>query len=724
MHKNKFINRSLYAVLTVGVSSALFSCQNDMHEDIAGNESDIVSFCIDKFSWGDVSDTRSGSGKGMREIDRAVLRTSESNDTLCLRAIESDGIDLGPSVSTRGSSIGDVSALTSFGCFAYTEQSGYKFYINNEEYSKGSDGKFTSENIYYWPGVQQNLSLDFYCYAPYNCNGLTVPSVASESGTRFLEYAVPTDVSKQQDLMLADGAGLKALPGNHNQVLDLSFKHLLSAVRIETGSSMQAGTIKSITFSNLYGSANIDMDNPTAWTGHSDYKSFTFAPEGGVQVTGTEDQEIMAGANTMLMLPQAMQPETSLDPTMLTVVFNDGTGSQDRELTAELSGEWQMGKTYTYKLSITPEYELEFTQDNPTEVDAHYGIIPIKFKANELKEGWTITSNQPWATLKSKLTPFEQQGYWLDTSDAYTAYCNSLTPKVPVERTLEITGSEQGEILLYLFMSENSGDAERQVTLSIRPSDQTNATLSTITITQKCPNWNNNLGWEQIEETDNNLPFGFKWERIVTYAQTFGGWTALSAILNQWFLKVHFAKPGANSGWNWLDPTTVDYVNISRNDKKVSITIDYTLISSVGNAIDSENGHDNTYNLFTTSGQGAFDGESYLINNGYNVESSSGSNEQPSNYAALYAMKKNQFQVEVVSGSTENTYALSIPQTDVKWYLPASGQFVNVPSDMNGKQYWSSTAINDNANAYSWNGAANSTPRMDNHYVRAVRVKD
>lgn len=156
-----------------------------------------------------------------------------------------------------------------------------------------------------------------------------------------------------------------------------------------------------------------------------------------------------------------------------------------------------MGKTYTYKLSITPEYELEFTQDNPTEVDAHYGIIPIKIKANELKEGWTITSNQPWATLKSQLTPFEQQGYWLDTSDAYTAYCNSLTPKVPVERTLEITGNEQGEFLLYLFMSENSGDAERQVTLSIRPYDQTNATPSTIMITQKCPNWNNNLGWDR-----------------------------------------------------------------------------------------------------------------------------------------------------------------------------------------------------------------------------------
>lgn len=724
MHKNKFINRSLYAVLTVGVSSALFSCQNDMHEDIAGNESDIVSFCIDKSSWGDASDTRSGSGKWMREIDRAVLRTSESNDTLCLRAIESDGIDLGPSVSTRGSSIGDVSELSSFGCFAYTEQSGYKFYINNEEYSKGSDGKFTSENIYYWPGVQQNLSLDFYCYAPYNCNGLTVPSVASESGTRFLEYAVPTDVSKQQDLMLADGAGLKALPSNHNQVLDLSFKHLLSAVRIETGSSMQAGTIKSITFSNLYGSANIDMDNPTAWTGHSDYKSFTFAPEGGVQVTGTKDQEIMAGANTMLMLPQAMQPETSLDPTMLTVVFNDGTGSQDRELTAELSGEWQMGRTYTYKLTITPEYELEFTQDNPTEVDAHYGIIPIKIKANELKEGWTVTSDQSWATLKSQLTPFEQDGYWLDNVDnknsKYSNYCKSVG--VPVERTQYIVGTKQGEYIeLYLFVEENLG-AERSVILNLVPNDQPKAKPSTLTITQKIPYWSNGIGWEEIEEDGNSLPYGFKWDRKVSY-QKKGSWW--DDRLAKWtFLKPFTGFWGLITAI--LNPQTVDYVTVSRSNDIVRVDIDYSKIENVSESQNMNDGQSNTFNLYTNSGGTSFNGELTLINDGYSVvpDSESGSLETVNNYAALYALKKNKVTVGESSSGGNTAYALIISQSDVKWYLPASGQFVNIPSDMNGKQYWSSTAINDNENAYSWNGAAAPTLRMKNLNVRAVRVKD
>lgn len=718
MRKNKSINRSLYAALAVGAASTLLSCSDDIHPGIEGEETDVVCFRIDNASWGDAADTRSGAPKGGREIGRAVMRAAGSRDTLCVRAIETDGIDLGSNLSTRGSMVADAAGLASFGCFAYTEQNGQKFFINNEEYSNEGD-RFTSSNIYYWPGAQSGLTLDFYCYAPYNAKGLQLPETAT--ATRSLSYVVPDNVADQQDLMIADG-DLKGKPGDYKQVMPLTFRHLLSAVRIVAGDNMMAGTVKSISFRNLYSSANINMDAPTAWSGYSDYRSFTYAPDGGVAVTGTANQEIMAGANTMLMLPQDMQPETSLEPTVLTVVFDDGT--QERTLEAELTGEWQMGKTYTYRLSITPEYELEFTQDNPDVADAHYSIVPIKIRANELKSGWTITSDQPWATLKSQLTPFEQQGYWLDNSGDYSAYCNSLTPKIPVERTVQITGSNEGEVELYLFLNENTGTSDRSVTLSVRPSDQPNATPSTLVITQKCPHWSGNMGWEQIEEPENeNLPYGFKWDRKVTYTQTVSGWTEIPAILEAYVTKWHFAKPGANNWWA-LDPVTVDYVVVSRSSRTVSVSIDYTKIGDVSNAMDSQLGLENTYNLFTTSGQSAFDGESYLVRNGYTVSSTSGSIDIPSSYAALCTVKKNRFNIQKVESSTGTSYILNITKEDIKWYLPASGQFTALPADMNGKQYWSSTAINDNANAYSWNGSAASTPRMTNLNVRAARVKD
>lgn len=93
-------------------------------------------------------------------------------------------------------------------------------------------------------------------------------------------------------------------------------------------------------------------------------------------------------------------------------------------------------------------------------------------------------------------------------------------------------------------------------------------------------------------------------------------------------------------------------------------------------------------------------------------------------FAALVCIKKNACNVEKQSQGGNVTYLPSFTSEDIKWYLPASGQFTGMPSDMNGKQYWSSTAIDDNANAYSWNGSAISTPRMDYHYVRAVRIKE
>lgn len=698
MHKNKFINRSLYAVLTVGVSSTLFSCQNDMHEDIAGNESDIVSFCIDKSSWGDASDTRSGSGKGMREIDRAVLRTSESNDTLCLRAIESDGIDLSPSVSTRGSSIGDVSALTSFGCFAYTEQSGYKFYINNEEYSKGSDGKFTSENIYYWPGVQQNLSLDFYCYAPYNCNGLTVPSIASESGTRFLEYAVPTDVSKQQDLMLAEGVNgteLKACPGDCNQVLNLSFKHLLSAVRIVTGSNMQAGTVKSVSFKNLYGSANIDMDNPTAWQDYSLYESsYTVSPN--VTVTsGQPDQVIVGGDNTLLMLPQTMKPVDGLEPTILTIVFNDGT--KDRTLETELTGEWLMGKTYTYRLSITPEYTLEFNETEPI-ADAHYVIKPIHIKAGDLNgSSYTVVSSNPdICKLRANLVGPEEQGYWPKESTGGGDFIRSNSLSLNAE----------GDVLVYAFLTENTTEADRTVDLQLQ---YNGSTVNTLTLTQKCPVWTSDgtMGWENTEE-DPEKPFGFAWTRIVTYK--------IDGLNNLWVLIVKaFGGYRDGNGIKWTSP--------SFSKPYYSCTLDYSKVQNLSNVYSVTDGLENTKNFTTNNASNLASLESSLENMG-SITSQDGDINESNDFAALVCLKKNAATIQKQESAGTVAYIPSISLEDIKWYLPASGQFTDMPADMNGKVYWSSTAINDNANAYSWNGAATPTPRMDNHNVRAVRVKD
>lgn len=690
MRKNKSINRSLYAALAVGAASTLLSCSDDIHPGIGGEETDVVCFRIDNASWGGAADTRSGAPKGGREIGRAVMRAADSRDTLCVRAVETDGIDLGSNLSTRGSMVADAAGLASFGCFAYTEQNGQKFFINNEEYSNAGD-RFTSSNIYYWPGAQSGLTLDFYCYAPYNAKGLQLPETATAA--RSLSYVVPDNVADQQDLMIADG-DLKGKPGDYKQVMPLTFRHLLSAVRIVAGDNMMAGTVKSISFRNLYGSANINMDAPTDWSGYSDYRSFTYAPEGGVAVTGTANQEIMAGANTMLMLPQDMQPEASLEPTVLTVVFDDGT--QERTLEAELTGEWQMGKTYTYRLSITPEYELEFTQDNPDVADAHYSIVPIKIRANELngKEYTLVSSDSLVCKLRAALVGPEEQGYWP----------KETTGGGDFVRSASVASKIEGENTIYAFLNENASEADRAVELQLQYDGKT---VRTLTINQKCPNWNaNGLGWESIEE-DRLKPFGFAWTRKVTYQVV--SWA------NIWvgIIKLFGGFKDGN-GITWGGGIFAG---------GYTCTLDYSKVQALTNVYSPTDGLENTKHFSANNASNLDQLENYLKDRGH-ITSESGDREESSDFAALVCLKKNACDVKKDGTGANIVYAPSFSDADIKWYLPASGQFTALPADMNGKQYWSSTAINDNANAYSWNGSAASTPRMTNLNVRAARVKD
>lgn len=688
MRKNKSINRSLYAALAVGAASTLLSCSDDIHPGIGGEETDVVCFRIDNASWGDAADTRSGAPKSGREIGRAVMRAAGSRDTLCVRAIETDGIDLGSGPSTRGNVVSNGSAPDSFGCFAYvgTTSGQYtQFYINNDEYIKDASGYSSKENIQYWPG--DALKFKFYCYAPYSAVGLSVPQTAI--ATRALSYSVPTDVSKQQDLMMAVS---EEYPGNHNKRVPLTFRHLLSAVRIVAGDNMMAGTVKSISFSNLYGSANINMDAPTAWSGYADYRSFTYAPVEGVAVTGTANQEIMAGANTMLMLPQDMQPETSLEPTVFTVVFYDGT--QERTLQAELTGEWQMGKTYTYRLSITPEYELEFTQDNPVVADAHYSIVPIKIRANELngKEYTLVSSDPSVCKLRAALVGPEEQGYWP----------KETTGGGDFARSASVASKIEGENTIYAFLNENASEADRAVELQLQYDGKT---VRTLTINQKCPNWNaNGLGWESIEE-DGLKPFGFAWTRKVTY-QVDGWanvWVAIIKLLGGF---------GNGNGITW-GGSIFNY----------TCTLDYSQVQALTNVYSPTDGLENTKHFSANNASNLDQLENYLKDRGH-ITSESGDREESSDFAALVCLKKNACDVNKDGTGANIVYAPSFSDADIKWYLPASGQFTALPADMNGKQYWSSTAINDNANAYSWNGSAVSTPRMTNLNVRAARVKD
>lgn len=700
-------------MVTMLLCTLLFSCNNEDFLESGNPEKACDNICFGISSDKDVQ-TRgyAGSDDEGYTADRFVLRSDDSADTLCVRAIVSDGINMsgfeGEQALTRGTPVGKDNFYDKFHVLAYWSKNGMsvdnQFYMDENATNNGS--VWSTEQIYYWPGADH--SFQFYAWAPTDIptDYLTTPSSPQN---KLLAYTVPKAAADQKDIVVVT---TNEIQGDNNEAVPLTFKHICTAVRFAVGSQMQPGSIKSVALKGIPNTGTYDMAAGTWSLGDA---TVDFSQTLNKETTGTEanGDAITSEQGTFMMLPQRLPAGATVE-----VVFANAN-NEKRTLTASIGNtEWTMGTTVTYKLSITPEYELEFS-DIPTEVDAHYDIIPIKINAKDVEGDWTITSNQSWVTVKSALTSYEKDGYWLNTTGDYSDYCSSEGVAVERQQTLDKSGN--GEVELYLFVSENNSTIDRTATLTLSK-DGTEA--ATIDVVQKCPNWQGDLGWEVLEE-NLTLPYGFKWDRKVTLQKTLTG-SRLEKYIEEWLTKQAFkVQPTDFFGWlgSLLWPTLVDYVNIARSGDVMTVVVDYSEIANVTSAMSAIDGQANTWNLYSNVGGTSFEGEQNLINSGYAIVSESDSNEDTKNFAALYAVKLNAFDIHKGDSENQITYAIIPEQTDIKWYLPAINQFSD-GAGLSG-QYWSSTANNDNnnANAYSWNSSSQSIPRMDSHKVRAVRQK-
>lgn len=725
MHSMKLHIKWLWAVAAVTGSALLFSCSND-DVDITNPSApvDYVCFRLDQ---------RHSDDGARSDGNQYVLRSADTADTLCMRTEITSGIDTGVAGS-RGTQITGVDGLTGFDCYAYVNDDGKdKFYIDGELYSR-EDNVYRADNTYYWP--QRDLNFGFYAVFPSAAQGLERPM----PDYMRLQYTVPANVAEQQDLMLAANSVQHKAGDNHAPV-PLTFKHLLSGVKIKSGKTMPAGTLKSVTFENVYAHAEYDLDGG-AWTDYADAGSFTVTPN--LAVDGSEGQELIGGDNTLLMLPQSLAAADGKAAVKMTVVFDDAVRGE-KTLTAEISGEWLMGQTHTYVLSITPDYMLFFDEtDNPRYADAHYDILRINFTNSNLDKdgGWTleITGDAAsYATLragKDNLTPFEKSGYWLENDDNYREYCKES--KIEGERAIKVTGDGSTATgVAYLFLEENAGDTDRTITLELYPTKYPNVEHAKWTITQHHPNWDaNGVGWESIEEAVDDakaFPYGFKWDRKVTY-QSINKMDVIdrTSVFGQF----------RTGGWLgiWGKAIFPDYINATPNpgglfgSSYVTVSFDYSKLVIETHADSDAEGLKNTFELYTFSGANAISAEEWIAKNSdFKKTDESGTTSTVSNYAAAVCLRKNKFRIKKDTEGSYVSYSITpLTEADVKWYLPASGQFSGVSglifgagcTEMAGADFWSSTAVNDNANAKSWNGAAYTSDRMQNKRVRAVRKRD
>ena len=697
------LTASIAAVL---LSASLFSCSSDDFLGKAETNTDGISFGV---STENGASTRANNSADGYTAARYTLRSDNSADTLCVRAVVTDGIGNSNAGRPATRAAMQTSMYDKFKVVAAVKENGNvgtQYYMDDVATKTGTN--WVPSKVYYWPG--SNRQLRFLAWAPTDASFQSVPN---NPNATTLQYTTPAEAKNQRDIVAA-ATGFISNPSNDATCtpVGLQFKHLCTAVIIKTGEQMTAGTIKSVSLKGVKNSGTYDMEN-SAWTLTGSTADFTISPNQATTSTTPNGTDLNAGESTFMLLPQTLGADSKLE-----VAFHDNISGKDRILSASLNGAvWPMGKTVTYRLSITPEYELKFVTE-PTLQDAHYVIYPIKIKVDPtlvdkdkkgkvVGGGWTLKSTSPKVTLCKELTELTSLGYWVEEDRG----------------TQTIEGTETGEVTVYAFLEENITDAERDIVLELSPKKYPSATSAKFTIKQLCPSWNTQgLGCERFEDGD--YPWGFKWDSSmkITYDMSEAGGTGFWGPLRRWIMKIQIKYYGDKYK---------DYITYTTYWGQLkTLTIDFSKVPNLDVADSPDDGNLNTWELYNFNGISDVTGLMAQLEE-WGGKADKVLEQNPAEYAARMCTMKNKFNKEKIAQEGNNVaYRPVLKRENLVWYLPAKNEFSMVVDNdypLNGN-YWTSTAseiAHDNENSYKYlnNSGASLNIRTDKFHVRAVRKK-
>lgn len=725
------LTASIAAVL---LSASLFSCSSDDFLGKAETNTDGISFGV---STENGASTRANNSADGYTAARYTLRSDNSADTLCVRAVVTDGIgnDNAGRPATRAAM--QTSMYNDFKVVAAVKENGNvgtQYYMDDVATKTGTN--WVPSKVYYWPG--SNRQLRFLAWAPTDA---TFQSVPNNPNATTLQYTTPAEAKSQRDIVAA-ATGFISNPSNDAKCtpVGLQFKHLCTAVIIKTGEQMTAGTIKSVSLKGVKSSGTYDMVN-SVWTLNNSTADFTISPNQATTSTTPNGTNLNAGESTFMLLPQTLGADSKLE-----VAFHDNISGKDRILSASLNGAvWPMGKTVTYRLSITPEYELNI--DNVSEfVDAHYVIEPIKISLSNLDSNtkWTLSAKidgevyngtDVSVQLSNDVLSVVKEGFWIDKyveikrNDNGEIISKTLTNQ-SARGTATVTGTGNLETNAYVFIPENIGNSDRNITITLKVEGTSDADAATKTIIQKCPSWNGgNVGYERFEENNGgNYPFGFSWDRKKTYI-----YDGFLGLLFKWIAQSYQTSETKKY-------VSIDWYISGFFVSKATVIIDYgQLNESLDVGMSKDNGLANTRQLYTFKGIGSISEMETTLDNIHigkytwqEKKEEGGDYLTVKNFAAKMAVMKNKFNVEKreqkdKDGNTVIFYVPDIEEKDILWYLPASNEQMGITDTeypLLGT-YWSSTAAQANKQAYVYSSESSSieTDRMATHKIRAARKK-
>lgn len=728
------IHQLTASIAAVLLSASLFSCSSDDFLGKAETNTDGISFGV---STENGASTRANNSADGYTAARYTLRSDNSADTLCVRAVVTDGIGNSNAGRPATRAAMQTNMYNDFKVVAAVKENGNvgaQYYMDDVATKTGTN--WVPSKVYYWPG--SNRQLRFLAWAPTDASFQSVPN---NPNATTLQYTTPAEAKSQRDIVAA-ATGFISNPSNDAKCtpVGLQFKHLCTAVIIKTGEQMTAGTIKSVSLKGVKNSGTYDMVS-SVWTLNNSTADFTISPNQATTSTTPNGTNLNAGESTFMLLPQTLGADSKLE-----VAFHDNISGRDRILSASLNGaEWPMGKTVTYRLSITPEYELNI--DNVSEfVDAHYVIEPIKISLSNLDSNtkWTLSAKidgevyngtDVSVQLSNDVLSVVKEGFWIDKyveikrNDNGEIISKTLTNQ-SARGTATVTGTGNLETNAYVFIPENIGNSDRNITITLKVEGTSDADAATKTIIQKCPSWNGgNVGYERFEENNGgNYPFGFSWDRKKTYI-----YDGFLGLLFKWIAQSYQTSETKKY-------VSIDWYISGFFVSKATVIIDYgQLNESLDVGMSKDNGLANTRQLYTFKGIGSISEMETALDNIHigkytwqEKKEEGGDYLTVKNFAAKMAVMKNKFNVEKreqkdKDGNTVIFYVPDIEEKDILWYLPASNEQMGITDTeypLLGT-YWSSTAAQANKQAYVYSSESSSieTDRMATHKIRAARKK-
>lgn len=298
-NKNKLIGLSLIALAT------LCACNDDNYADGKGNR--LVTFSVNAKAnggWSDINGSRSAwmSPQAQQMGEPVEMEGKLNGKTVYLTSEVTEVFPTDNPTFTRGTQITDADGMSSFGVTAFMD--GQK-YMDHVEIKKKSADSWEPETAYFW---LNGKPLDFYAWYPYNsaegANGIPAGMTLNREDFSSISYTVPTDVSKQEDLMFA--VNKNASEPADGKATSLDFKHSLAAVKfvvgdLPTGTKVTSVALKGVKYKgNLAVTAGNNGEAQLAWTNlANDTENFT-------QATDKEVKEMIR----IMLLQKKLRPSS------------------------------------------------------------------------------------------------------------------------------------------------------------------------------------------------------------------------------------------------------------------------------------------------------------------------------------------------------------------------------------------------------------------------------